>query len=48
MTIPFSDILRKMKNIFTFLSNIFDILLFRVYYDLERDRKNAVPEEVIS
>ena len=41
-------VLLKMKNIFTFLSNIFDILLLRVYYDLARDRKYAVPEEVIS
>ena len=38
----------KMKNILSFLSNIFDILLFRVYYDLARDGKDAVPEEVTS
>lgn len=37
-----------MKNILSFLSNIFDILLFRAYYDLARDGKDAVPEEVTS
>ena len=41
-------IMVKMKNIISFLSNIFDILLFRVYYDLARDGKDAVPEEVTS